>query len=57
MLSWGGLKVQALEEENGNLLQNSCFRNPTDRSLQPWGCRIHGVSELDMTYRLNNKKG
>ena len=42
---------------NGNLLQYSCFRNPTDRGLQPWGCRTHGVSELDITYRLNNNKG
>ena len=42
---------------NGNLLQDSCFRNPTDRALQPWGCRVHAVSESDTTHRLNNNKG
>ena len=39
-------REDALGEGNGNLLQHSCLRNPTDRGVLrgygPWGCERVG---------------
>ena len=45
-----------LGERNGNLLQNSCLENSTDKGA--WWAIVHGVAgELDATYdEKNNKK-
>ena len=43
-LSW----EDPLEEENGNPLQYSYLKNPTDRGASPKGCK-----ELDMTEQLS----
>ena len=37
-------------EGNGNSLQYSCLKNPTDRGA--WWATVHGVAELDMTEQL-----
>ena len=40
-------------EGNGNPLQYSCLRNPTDRGT--WWATVQGVvKEWDMTQQLNN---
>ena len=36
-----------LEEENGNPLQYSCLKNPTDRGVQQ--ATVYGVAESDTT--------
>ena len=39
-------------EGNGNPLQDSCLGNPTVRGIQR--ATVHGVTQSDMTERLNN---
>ena len=41
-------------EGNSNPLQYSCLGNPMDRGS--WWATVHGVTESDMTERLNNNK-
>ena len=40
-------------EGNGNPFQYSCLGNPMDRGS--WWATVHGVTESDMTERLNNE--
>ena len=39
-------------EGNGNPLQCSCLGNPMDRGA--WQATVHGVTEPDMIYLLDN---
>ena len=39
--------------KNGNILQYSCLKNPTNRGA--WGCSPWGHKELDTTKRLNTQ--
>ena len=38
---------------NRNPLQCSCLENPMNKGA--WQATVHGVTELDMTYRLNHQ--
>ena len=38
---------RSLGEGNGNPLQCSCLKNPTDRGA--WRATVHGIAESDMT--------
>ena len=41
-------------EENGNLLHYSCLGNAMARGV--WWAIVHGVTESDMSWRLNTQK-
>ena len=39
--------IPALEEGNGNPLQDSCLENPMDKGA--WWATVHGLKKSDMT--------
>ena len=54
MVSIPGLGISS-GEENGNRLQYSCLKNPTD---SVWWAAVHGLpEELHTTERLNDNLG
>ena len=44
---WNVYTIPALEEGNGNPLQDSCLENPVDKGA--WWAIVHGLKKSDMT--------